>query len=496
MEYYATLILILIPLLTIPLLYVVPKNIAKHVALISAFGSLGAVLALYYSPYFSLCTCKNFQFVFNEVWVKSLGINLHFGIDGTSMLMLLLTNIVTPLVVLSMYGRPQGNTRGLPALILFMQAALVGVFMAMDSFVFYLFYELALIPVFFMILHWGGENKNKINIKFFIYTLTGSLLMLVAIIFLYLKTGSSQTFNIRAFYTLTLTAQEQAFVFFCFMAAFAVKIPLFPFHTWQPATYTTAPTQGTMMLSGVMLKMALYGMLRFVLPITPLAVQQFGPVVMLLAVIGVIYGAWIAIGQNNIKTLFAYSSLSHVGLIAAGMLTMYPMALQGSLFQMITHGINAVGLFMVADIIGKRLNTLELSKMGGIVKKAPVFSILFFIIVLGAVGMPLTNGFVGEFLLLLGLFGFNKYLAAVAGLTIIFGAVYLLNTYQKAMLGKPNELTENFTDLTVSETIVMLTVALIVIGTGVFPELFMGLTRSPVEHLISDLQNGALKFLN
>lgn len=484
---YATLILLLLPLLSIPLLYVVPKPAAKYVSLVSAFASLGVLLGMYYSPYFDLCTCKTFQFVFNHAWVQALGIRLHFGIDGTAMLMLMLTNIVTPLVVMSSFGRPQGETRGLHALILFMQSSLIGVFMAMDSFMFYLFYELALIPVFFMIMHWGGENKNKINLKFFIYTLTGSLLMLVAIIFLYLKTGSSQTFNIKAFYTLGLSANEQALVFFCFMAAFAVKIPLFPFHSWQPATYTTAPTQGTMLLSGVMLKMALYGIIRFVLPIAPLAVEQYGSIVILLAIIGVVYGAWIAIGQNNIKTLLAFSSMSHVGLIAAGLFTLYQQTIQGALFQMITHGINAVGLFMVADIIAKRTNTLELSKMGGIVKKAPIFSIFFFIILLGAVAMPLTNGFVGEFLLLMGIFGYNKYLAVVAGLTIIFGAVYMLNTYQKAMLGNTNETTENFTDVTFTEGFVLLAVSVVVIGTGLFPELFMSLTKSPVQHLFYTL---------
>ncbi len=489
---YTTLILLAIPLLSIPLLYLVPREFAKHVGLLSSLVSMATLLYFFYQV-FTICTCKPIQMTFNEVWVKSLGINFHLSIDGVSMLMLLLTNLAVPLIMLSSYGSTQGNTRGLFALILLMQASLLGVFMAADSFVFYLFYELALVPVFFIILNWGGENKGRINLKFFIYTLTGSLLMLVAIIFLYLQTGESATFNIRTFYHLGLTATQQSLVFWGFMIAFAVKIPLFPLHTWQPPTYTVAPTQGTMLLSAVMGKMALYGIFRFVIPITPLAVAQWGSTVMILAVIGVVYGAWIAIGQNNIKTLFAYSSLSHVGLIAVGMFTLTTQGLQGGLFQMVAHGFNAIGLFMIADILYRRLGTFELSKMGGIANQAPRFAILFFIILLGAVALPLTNGFVGEFLLLLGIFSYSKLMALVAGLTIIFGAVYMLNTYQKSMFGESNELTANFKDLTLTETLVLAPVAVIVLAAGIFPELFMKLTEIPVQGLLENLGEGVLK---
>lgn len=487
---YITLILLAIPLLSIPLLYVMPRTFAKHVALLSSLASMGTLLYVFYEE-FTLCNCRPFQLTFNEVWVKSLGINLHFSVDAVSMMMLLLTNLAVPLIVLSSYSSAQKNTRGLFSLILLMQASLLGVFMAADSFVFYLFYELALVPIFFIILNWGGENKNRINLKFFIYTLTGSLLMLVAIIFLYLQT--SGTFNIQAFYGLGLTATQQALVFWGFMIAFAVKIPLFPLHTWQPPTYTVAPTQGTMLLSALMGKMALYGIFRFVLPITPMAVEQFGPTIMVLAIIGVVYGAWIAIGQNNIKTLFAYSSLSHVGLIAAGMFTLSQQGLQGGLFQIVAHGFNVIGLFMIADILQRRLGTFELSKMGGIARQAPVFAVLFFIILLGAVALPLTNGFVGEFLLLMGIFSYSKVLAAIAGLTIILGAVYMLNTYQKSMFGESNELTANFKDVTVTEFLVLAPIALIVLAAGIFPDLFMKLTQVPVDMLLEKLQSGALK---
>ena len=489
---YTTLILLAIPLLSIPLLYLLPRGFAKHVALTSSIASAAFLLYIFYEV-FIICNCQPFQFTFNQVWVKSLGINFNLSIDGISMLMLLLTNLAVPLIVLSSYNSPQGNTRGLFGLILLMQASLLGVFMAADSFVFYLFYELALVPVFFIILNWGGENKGRINLKFFIYTLTGSLLMLVAIIFLYLQTGDSATFNIRSFYNLSLTANQQGLVFWGFMLAFAVKIPLFPFHTWQPATYTVAPTQGTMLLSGLMLKMALYGIFRFVIPITPLAVEQWGSTIMVLAVIGVVYGAWIAIGQNNIKTLFAYSSLSHVGLIAAGMFTLTTQGLQGGIFQMVSHGFNAIGLFMVADILGRRLGTYDLTKMGGIARQAPKFAILFFVILLGAVALPLTNGFVGEFLLLLGIFSYSKVMAAIAGLTIILGAVYMLNTYQKSMFGESNETTANFKDLTVTEMLVLVPIAAIILGAGIFPELFMKLTELPVESLLAKLTTGAVK---
>jgi NADH-quinone oxidoreductase subunit M len=248
-----------------------------------------------------------------------------------------------------------------------------------------------------------------------------------------------------------------------------------------------------MLLSGLMLKMALYGIFRFVIPITPLAVEQWGSTIMVLAVIGVVYGAWIAIAQNNIKTLFAYSSLSHVGLIAAGMFTLTTQGLQGGLFQMVAHGFNAVGLFMVADILGRRLGTYDLTKMGGIARQAPKFAILFFIILLGAVALPLTNGFVGEFLLLLGIFSYSKVMAAIAGLTIILGAVYMLNTYQKSMFGEANETTANFKDLTVTEMLVLVPIAVIILGAGIFPELFMKLTELPVESMLAKLTAGAVK---
>lgn len=483
---FTTLIFLAIPLLSIPLLYALPRSVSKHVALLSSLASLGYLLYYFYQV-FVICSCSPVQSTFNQSWVPSLGINFHLAVDSMSMLMLLLTNILTPLIILSSYGSELGKTRGFFGLTLLMQAALLGVFMAADSFLFYLFYEVALVPVFFIILNWGGENRAKINLKFFIYTLAGSLFMLVGIIYLYLQTGDAHSFDITTFYKLKLSPEQQTWVFWAFMVAFAVKIPLFPLHTWQPATYTVAPAQGTMLLSGLMLKMALYGIVRFVLPITPLAVAQFGPLVTILALVGVVYGAWIAINQNNIKTLFAYSSLSHVGLIAAGLFTMSYKGIQGGLFQMVSHGVTAVGIFMVADVIYKRTNTLELSKLGGIARKAPMFAILFFIILLGAVALPLTSGFVGEFLLLMALFGYSKWMAVMAGVTIILGALYMLNTFQKAMLGTPGELTGDFKDLSLTEALVLIPLAVLVLAAGLFPDLFMNLTILPAQSLLDSV---------
>lgn len=461
----APLVLLLLPVLSIALVYLVPARWAKYVSLASSLSSLGYLL---YALNSGFLNCNCYQWVFTTPWVDSLGINFAVGMNGLSMIMMMLTNIAMPFIVLSSFSTPQGETKGLHALMLFMQASLLGVFLATDSFLFYLFYEAALIPVFFIILNWGGENKGRINLKFFIYTLAGSLLMLLAIIYLYLKTGS---FSINAFYRAGLTLQEQTFLFIAFMAAFAVKIPLFPFHSWQPQTYTVAPTQGTMLLSAIMLKMALYGILRFVIPIAPLAVQAYGHYIIILAVIGVIYGAWIAINQNNIKTLFAFSSLSHVGLITAGLFTLNFNGMQGATFQMFSHGINAIGLFMVAEVLQRRTGSLELSKMGGIVKQAPVFAVTFFVILLGAVALPLTSGFIGEFLILLGLFEYNVYVCGVAGITIILGAVYMLNAFQKAMLGNPaGTETENFKDLNFTEAAVLVPIAALIIFFGIQPE--------------------------
>jgi NADH-quinone oxidoreductase subunit M len=307
--------------------------------------------------------------------------------------------------------------------------------------------------------------------------------MLLAIIYLHLQTPG-KTFAIQDFYALNLDFQTQGWVFLAFFIAFAIKMPIFPFHTWQPDTYTEAPTAGTMLLSGIMLKMGIYGVIRWLIPIAPLGFNQWGPIALALAIIGVVYAAIIAFTQKDVKSLVAYSSISHVGLIAAGIFVWNVQGLQGAMIQMLNHGINVVGMFFVLDIIIRRLGTREMSAMGGIAKSAPQLAIAFLIILLGSVALPLTNGFIGEFLLLMGLYQYNLWAAVIAGLTIIFGAVYMLRAYQHIMLGESTKATATFIDLDFTEKMVLYTICGLIILIGVFPQPILNLTEPAVNSLL------------
>jgi NADH-quinone oxidoreductase subunit M len=423
------------------------------------------------------------QFLVDFPWIASQGIRFTLGIDGISMLLVLLTNILIPLIVLASTKHEYDNPNAFYALLFFMQAGLLVVFTALDAFLFYVGWEAALIPIYFICALWGGENRIQVNLKFFIYTILGSLLMLIAIIFLHLQTPG-KTFAIQDFYALNLDAQSQGWVFLAFFIAFAIKMPIFPFHTWQPDTYTEAPTAGTMLLSGIMLKMGIYGVIRWLIPIAPLGFNQWGPIALALAIIGVVYAAIIAFTQKDVKRLVAYSSISHVGLIAAGIFVWNVQGLQGAMIQMLNHGINVVGMFFVLDIIIRRLGTREMHSMGGIAKAAPQLAITFLIVLLGSVALPLTNGFIGEFLLLMGLYQYNLWAAVIAGLTIIFGAVYMLRAYQQIMLGESTKATATFIDLDFTEKMVLYTICGLIILIGVFPQPILNLTEPAVNSLL------------
>jgi NADH-quinone oxidoreductase subunit M len=358
------------------------------------------------------------------------------------------------------------------------------VFTALDGFLFYVGWEAALIPIYFICSLWGGENRIRITIKFFIYTFAGSLFMLLALIYMYFQ-SPGQTYDIREFYAATkLTEGHQGLIFWAFFLAFAIKMPLFPFHTWQPDTYTEAPTAGTMMLSGIMLKMGIYGVIRWMIPIAPVGFITWQTVIMVLAVIGVVYASIIAFKQTDGKRLVAYSSIAHVGLIAAGIFAWNAQGLQGAMIQMVSHGINVVGMFFIWDIISTRLGTRDIGQLGGIAKVAPQFAVKFLIIVLGTVALPLTNGFIGEFLLLNGVYQFNIWFAAIAGLTIIFGAVYMLRMYKNVMQGTTNELTATFADIHGSERLVLVIICVLIIGLGIYPQPILHISAAAVDNLI------------
>jgi NADH-quinone oxidoreductase subunit M len=372
-----------------------------------------------------------------------------------------------------------------------MQSGLLLVFTALDAFLFYVGWEIALIPVYFICALWGGENRIKVNLKFFVYTIAGSLLMLVAIIYLHLQTPGN-SYDIAEFYKLNLDSTTQGWIFWAFFIAFAIKMPVFPFHTWQPDTYTEAPTAGTMLLSGIMLKMGIYGVIRWLIPIAPMGFQAWGETAMVLSIIGVVYASIIAFTQNDIKRLIAYSSIAHVGLISAGIFAWNLQGLQGAMIQMLNHGINVVGMFFIADIIIRRLNTREMNLMGGIAKPAPMLAIGFLIVLLGTVALPLTNGFVGEFLLLMGIYNSNIWYAAIAGLTIIFGAVYMLRMYQKVMLGGLNTSTSTFTDLDSTEKSVLLIISALIILIGIYPQPILNISEAAVINLIEQVNQKIL----
>ncbi len=427
----------------------------------------------------------------NVLWSNALGANFHVGMDGISLLMILLTALLFPLIILSSFDKKEyNNSRAFYALALTMQAALIGVFTAKDGLLFYTFWELALIPIWFICLLFGGEGRQRITFKFFIYTLFGSLFMLAALIYLYIHANNS--FDIEALYRAgkELSQGEQTILFWALFLAFGIKMPIFPLHTWQPDTYTNAPTQGTMLLSGVMLKMGTYGLIRWMIPMIPLGVAANGKIAITLAVISIVYASCIAIAQKDFKRMIAYSSIAHVGLIAAGMMAWNVEGLQGGMAQMLSHGINVVGLFFICDIITSRVGTGEMNVMGGIRGVAPQLALTFLIILLGSVALPLTNGFVGEFLLLNGLFQYDFWLAAFGGLTVILGAVYMLRGYQKMMLGETSARTASFADLTINEKWVLIPICILIVLLGVYPKPILDLTEPSVKALLEGVATG------
>ena len=431
------------------------------------------------------------QFLIDYTWIESLGIHFKLGIDGISMMMILLTNLLIPIIILASSKHQYKNPNAFYSLIFFMQAGLLIVFTAMDAFLFYVGWEAALIPIYFICAIWGGENRIRVNMKFFVYTIAGSLIMLIAIIYLHLQTPDN-SYDIASFYNLNLPANIQGWIFGAFFLAFAIKMPVFPFHTWQPDTYTEAPTAGTMLLAGIMLKMGIYGAIRWLIPIAPLGFAEWGQTALILSVMGIVYASIIAFTQKDLKRLVAYSSIAHVGLIAAGIFAWNVQGLQGAMIQMLSHGINVVGMFFVLDILIRRLNTRQIESMGGIAKVAPFLAICFLIILLGTVALPLTNGFIGEFLLLMGVYNYSIWYAAVAGLTIIFGAVYMLRMYQTVMLGPVNELTKSFVAIDTTEKSVLIIICVLIIIIGVYPQPLLHISEAAVTNLVDQVNQKIL----
>ncbi|WP_313806699.1 NADH-quinone oxidoreductase subunit M [Flavobacterium sp.] len=436
--------------------------IASKVALFFSVAALGVSLALLNQ------FTNGTDISFSAQWIKNPNVLFALKADGLSIAMVLLTTALTPLIILSGFGNNFNNAKSFYALVLFMAFAMIGTFLASDGFVYYIFWELALIPIYFIALLWGNgdaEERKKAVIKFFIYTFAGSLFMLAAFIYLYKKAG---TFKWDVLVGLNLSSTEEFWIFLAFFAAYAIKIPLIPFHTWQANVYQKAPTIGTMLLSGIMLKMGLYSILRWQLPLAPNAAKELQYTIIGMALAGVVYGSIVALKQKDLKKLLAYSSLAHVGLIAAGCYALNMDGLRGAVLQMIAHGFVIVGLFFAAEIIYRRYETRTISDMGGIRQQTPKFASMFMILVLASVALPGTFNFVGEFTVLYSLFTENMAFAVIGGTTIILGAFYMLRMFQHVMLGETN--TKVFADVNASEAIVFVAIIGFLLFFGLYPK--------------------------
>jgi NADH-quinone oxidoreductase subunit M len=419
---------------------------------------------------------------FDKVWLSDFAIRFHLGLDGLSILMVGLAVVLVSLILLAVKGFKYENMSRLLGLIFITQSALIGVFSAKDIFLFYFFFELALVPVYLIANFWGGENSSKITFKMLIYTVFGSLFMLVSFVFLYMRGQSSDIDSLKVTVTLLPNAIKQV-LFWGLFLAFAIKMPVFPFHTWLPDAYSQSPTPATMLLSGLLSKMGVYGLIRILLPFAPDGISNYGGIIITLAIIGLVYGSVIAIKQSQIKRLIAYSSFAHMGLMAAAVLTLSVSGMQGAIYQMIAHGFNAVGLFYLAKIIFDKTGSRNLTELGGMTQTAPKLSILFMIVLLGSIGLPLTNGFIGEFLMLKSVFDFNVILGVVAGLSVIFGAVYMLRFFQKTMFGPLSESATGISDIGPKELAILIPIVIIVILTGVFPNLILNVSGTFVNTL-------------
>jgi len=426
---------------------------------------------------------------YQSEWMQGVGSSFSVKLDGMGQLLCLLTAVAYPVILLATWNSFYKNANRFFALLLLTQAGLMGVFLAMDALLFYFFWELALIPVYFLCSQWGGEKRIAITFKFFVYTFLGSVLMLIGILYVYTNTPD-HSFSIASFYKADISYDTQNWVFWLFFIAFAIKMPIFPFHTWQPDTYEQSPTAVTMVLSGIMVKMGVFGLLRWLLPVFPVASYQWGNTISILAVIGMIYASLIAIRQDDMKRLVAYSSIAHIGLMCVTVFSINVIGMQGVMVQMFNHGINIIGLWIVVELIERQFGTRKLSELGGLAQKAPAMAILFVIIALANIALPLTNAFVGEFLMFTGIFTstvteYNIWFTVLAGVCIILAAVYTLNLIRKVFYGSTVELTAAARDIRLNEKLALGIIVIFIFAVGIYSQPFLNITGD-VSKEISD----------
>lgn len=431
---------------------------------------------------------ERMQFQETREWIPSMGIRYALGVDGVALPLVALTCFLGPLVVLVSWKSVKTRVKEFHLAVLVLQSAMVGVFCARDLFLFYVFWEAMLVPMYLLIGVWGGDRRVYAAVKFFVYTMAGSLLMLIAILVVYWKAG--KTFDVEAISrALSLDPTTQNWLFAAFALAFVIKVPMFPFHTWLPDAHTEAPTAGSVVLAGVMLKMGTYGFLRYGVPWFPAAVEAFWWPLVALSIVGIVYGAFMCLAQNDVKQLIAYSSVSHMGFVMLGILAMNEQAVQGAVLQMVNHGLSTGALFLLIGMIYERTHTRHIDDYGGLAKIAPRYAAFFVIVTLSSIGLPGLNGFVGEFLILLGAFRSEPWLGAAAGLGIVLGAAYMLWLVQKLLFG-PMKVrhAEHVTDLDAREVGLLLPVVLLMVAIGLGPGFILSKTGETVKSIVHEYE--------
>lgn len=471
-------ILLLIPFLTATFMIVAtPTRHARVIALVSTLATFTFTLWLYATYQGTPVTAVD------RDWVPDWGLRLVMGYDGIGLLMVLLTGLVFPFIIGAGFGERLQHPSLVNALLLYTQAFLLGVFTAQNALLFYIFYELALLPVFFLLLYWGGERRRGITVRFFMYTLLGGLSLLFGIIYCMVQEGGFNG-DFSALNAMHLPMDTQVWLFWVLFVAFAIKLPIFPFHGWQPDTYTVAPIQGTMVLAAVMLKMGLYGIIRLVFPIVPEGVAYWRDTVIVLSLIGAVYGGIIAFRQWDLKRLIAYSSLSHVGVLCAALFAWNGYSVSGSFYQAFAHAIMVIGMLYLAGALRERVGSTEMGAMGGLKARTPRLAALYFLVLVNVIALPFTQGFIGEWLMFSGLWQVNGWMAFGAVTTIVLGAIYMLYAYQRVMLGEDKWQLE-MNDASLRDHLVLVPLIMVAFVLGAYPAPILDLIEGPVQHLIS-----------
>ncbi len=431
------------------------------------------------------------QFVVERAWMPSFGIAYRVGIDGISLWLVMLVTFLTPITVLSCFSSITERVKAFFFCLLALETTMLGAFVALDLFLFYVFWELMLVPMYLMIGVWGGERRIYATVKFFIYTMVGSLLMLVAIlyvVFAFKAQTGILTFDYRQLLAVALTPAQQWTLFGAFALAFAIKVPMFPFHTWLPDAHVEAPTPGSVILAGVLLKMGTYGFIRFAMPMFPQAALRAVPVICVLALVGIVYGALVAMVQKDVKKLVAYSSVSHLGFVMLGLFALNPHAVSGAVYQMLNHGISTGALFLLVGVVYERRHTRLMSEYGGLTRVMPVYAVVFLVVTLSSIGLPTTNGFVGEFLILLGAFQANPWYGVVGATGVVLGAIYMLWMVQRMFFGEvTNPKNESLRDLTPREVFVFAPLIVMIFVMGLWSRPFIERMEPSVHHFIEQV---------